>query len=202
MEVVGITGGVGSGKSTISRLLEKQYKAYIIDTDEIAHNLMKKKQTSYNLIVKHFGRTILQEDGEINRSRLGSIVYKDEKELKVLNSFSHPYVMEEVKNIIKSKAGQDWELICVETALPVEADLKAFCDRILYIYTPKDLRIERLKSKRNYSEEKTKDIMARQLSEEEYKDYATDVIMNVSSKDNILNQIDRILKGKDIGAIN
>lgn len=193
MLVIGITGGVGSGKSTISKILEEEYGAYIINTDQIAHNLMKKGEVSYNLIVDHFGKTVLDDNGSIDRNKLSKIVYKNQDELFKLNSFSHPYVMDEVSRIIKQNQDKNYPYTCIETALPLEANLESMCDKIWFIYSPYEVRCDRLKRSRNYSEKKIKNIVSRQLSTDEYKQYATDVIMNVSSKEDVMKQIDRIL---------
>ncbi len=193
LKVIGITGGVGSGKSTISKLLEVNFGAYIIDTDMIAHRLMEKDGVSYKLVVKNFGESVLDENGNINRKALGLIVYKDKDELLKLNSLTHPYVTSEVERIIKEKASENYKYVCIETALPIEANLNDVCDMIWYIYTPEDVRISRLKSSRNYTDEKIKAIMDKQLSDKEYKEYSTNVIINVNDKEQIIDQIRKIL---------
>lgn len=101
--VIGITGGVGSGKSTVTSILRDKYKAFIINTDKIAHTFMEKDQISYKLIVTHFGSKVLDKKGDIDRGKLSLIVYNNNEELEKLNSFTHPYVMAKVKNIIKEK---------------------------------------------------------------------------------------------------
>lgn len=194
MQVIGVTGGVGSGKSTITNILKDKYGIYLIDTDKIAHLLMKKGEISYNLIVEYFGPEILDNEGNINRSYLGDMVYKDRKEVEKLNSFTHPYVMERVKEIIEEKQKANFNYVCVETALPVEAKLKSICHQIWYVYTPVEIRRKRLKESRNYSDEKIDHIMKQQLSDKEYMDYSTHVIYNVSSKDNLIRQIEEKLK--------
>lgn len=191
--VIGITGGVGSGKSTVTSILREKYKAFIINTDQIAHTFMKKDQISYKLIVKHFGSKILDEKGDIDRVKLGFIVYNDNEELKNLNLFTHPYVMAEVKNIIKEKANENWSYICIETALPIEASLHDICDKVWFVYTPIEIRNERLRKSRNYSDEKIGNIISKQLSDEEYKNYASDVLVNEGTEEELNKQIDRIL---------
>lgn len=191
--VIGITGGVGSGKSTVTSILRDNYKAFIINTDKIAHTFMEKNQVSYKLIVKHFTSKVLDEEGNIDRVKLASIVYNDNEELKKLNSFTHPYVMEEVKDIIKEKANENWNYICLETALAVEASLDDICDKVWFIYTPLEIRTERLKKSRNYSDEKIRNIMSKQLSDEEYKSYASDLIINKGTEEELSNQIYKTL---------
>lgn len=196
MIVIGITGGIGSGKSAVSKLLEEEYGAYIINTDEVARNLMEKDQVSYNLIVDYFGDSILDEEGNINRSKLGFIVYKDENELLKLNSFSHPYVEDEVRYRINEKRQANYKYVCIETALPTEANLKNLCDEIWFIYASEDTRIKRLQESRNYPLEKIKDIMDSQLSNEEYKKYASNIIINEKGIEEVKEQIDKILVTK------
>ncbi len=192
--IIGIIGGVGSGKSTVTNILKEKYNAFIINTDTIAHTLMEKDQTSYKLIVAHFGLSILDKKANIDRVKLGNIVYNDSEELKKLNSFTHPFVMAEVKKIIKEKANEDCKYICIETALPIEASLDDICDKIWFVYTPIEIRIDRLKNKRNYSDEKIRNIMSKQLSDEEYKIYASDLIINEGTEEELSSQIDKILK--------
>lgn len=194
MKIIGIIGGVGSGKSTITKILEENFGAYTIYTDLIAHELMEKGGVSYSLIVEHFGQSILDVDGKIDRKKLASIVYKDKEQLLKLNSFTHPYVFNEVTKLIKEKRNASDKYICIETALPVEARLDEVCDLVWYIYTPEDVRISRLKSSRNYSEEKIRAIMDKQLTDKEYREYASHVIINVTDKEQIINQIDKILE--------
>lgn len=191
--VIGIIGGVGSGKSTVTNILKDKYKAFIINTDTIAHTLMEKDQTSYKLIVAHFGPGILDKEADIDRVKLGLIVYNDSEELKKLNSFTHPFVMAEVKKIIKEKVNDDYcKYICIETALPIEASLDDICDKIWFVYTPLEIRIERLKNSRNYSDEKISNIISKQLSDKEYKAYASDIIINQGTEEELSSQIDEI----------
>ena len=194
VRVVGITGGVGSGKSTISKLLEERFGAYIISTDKVAHDLMEKGGISFNLIVEYFGRSILDDNGNIDRKKLGAVVYNNKAQLEKLNSFTHPFVLKEVQRLIKEKARVNYKLICIETALPIEAKLDKMCDMIWYIYTPEDVRVSRLKKSRNYSDEKIRAIMDKQLSDKEYRKHSTHVVLNVEDKDQIINQIDEILE--------
>jgi dephospho-CoA kinase len=194
MKVVGITGGIGSGKSTVALILEKRFHAFLIYTDKIAHMLMRKGMISYNLIVEYFGEQVLDSDGEIDRKLLGSIVYQDPNKLIHLNSLTHPYVMDYVKNLIKLKQDENVELICVETALPIEAGLKEFCDEIWYVYAPENLRRERLQKSRNITIEKLNDIFKNQIGDELYRDISTHTIQNDSDEEKIIRQIEVLLE--------
>lgn len=190
MKVIGITGGIGCGKSTVIDVLNMNYQCYVINTDFIAAELMKKDQKAYQKVVEYFGEEILQEDGEINRKKLANRVFKSELDLLKLNSFTHPIVREEVLSQIEQQRnlGKN-QLIIVETALPYEARLKEYCDDIWYVTASLEIRRERLKTSRNYSDDKINDIFNKQLSESAYRDFCNHVIVNDTTKENILEQI-------------
>lgn len=199
MKVLGITGGIGCGKSTVIEILDENYHCYIINTDQIAADLMKKGNHAYQLVVDYFGDDILYEDGEINRKKLAKRVFKSEMDLLKLNSFTHPLVREEVEKRIKeekSKAMSEEavELIIVETALPYEARLNDYCDDIWYVSASLEVRKDRLITSRNYSDDKINDIFNKQLSEEAYRDFCTHVIVNDTTKEDVLRQAKAILE--------
>lgn len=194
MKVIGITGGVGSGKSTITEILKDKYHAYLLNTDQIAHKLMQKGEISYNLIVEYFGTEILDDKGNIHRPTLGAIVYNNSDKLLKLNSFTHPYVMGYVKDIISQKRNESSNLICIETALPAEAGLKDICDEIWYIYASEEVRRERLKKSRDYSSEKIDTIFKNQLKDNEYKNICTYQINTDKDMENITKQIEFLVE--------
>ncbi|MFV0342295.1 MAG: dephospho-CoA kinase [Anaerocolumna sp.] len=194
MRVIGITGGIGSGKSVVCEMLKNQYGAFLINMDQIAHSFMEPGNVSYELIVKHFGQDILDEKGHIDRRKLGEIVYKEEEQLKCLNSFTHPYVLSYVRELIKEKRKSNENLVCVESALPIEGKLTQICDEVWYVRTSDSLRSERLRENRKYTTEKIDGIFKKQISEEQYKEIGTKIIWNESSYDVLLKQIEILLK--------
>ena len=99
--VIGITGGIGTGKSTILRILKEKYNFTIFEADKIAHELMMKGNVSYLKIVDYFGNDILDENNEIDRKKLGQKVFNDKKQLEKLNEFVHPEVIHEIQNRIE-----------------------------------------------------------------------------------------------------
>lgn len=194
VKVIGITGGVGSGKSTITEILKDKYLAYLLNTDQIAHKLMQKGEISYNLIVEYFGTEILDDKGDIYRPTLGAIVYNNPDKLTKLNSFTHPYVMGYVKDIINAKRNDSCNLICIETALPAEAGLKDICDEIWYIYAPENIRRERLMRSRDYTNEKIDTIFQNQMKENEYKNICNYQINTDKDMENIIKQIEFLVE--------
>ena len=103
MKIIGITGGIGSGKTAVLDIMQRDYGAFIMEADALAHRLMEPGQISYNDIVEHFGRDILDEDSRIDRAKLSAVVFSDQKQLDILNSITHP----NVKNPWRSRKSPD-----------------------------------------------------------------------------------------------
>jgi dephospho-CoA kinase len=154
MKIIGITGGVGSGKSRVLSYMEEQFKAVICQADHVAWELQEPGQKCYIEIVEHFGREILHDDGTINRKKLGQIVFNNQDELLVLNEIMHPAVKEAIVEQIKMEREKKTEYFVLEAALLLEDGYKQICDEMWYIYTDEMTRRLRLKESRAYSDEK------------------------------------------------
>ncbi len=191
MLVIGITGGVGSGKSVVLNILEQEYGAEILEEDRIARDLMEPGGASYQAVAEAFGPGILREDGTIHRPRLGSLVFGDPEKLLLLNRLTHPLVEQETRRRL---AACRKPLAAVETALPREANLSAFCDAVWYIHVPEEVRIRRLSESRGYSREKCREIMGNQLPEQEFRALCRVVIENGGSLEETRRQIRRALE--------
>ncbi len=189
IRVIGLTGGVGSGKSYIARMICTNFPILHINTDDIARRQMKKGGPSYEAVLGWLGSEVLLPDGEIDRGRVASIVFEDEEKLEKLNSLTHPPVLEEVHRIIGVvERGEVLSLIyerpvpyigvLVETAILKEAGYDSFCDEIWYVRAPKEQRIGRLIRSRGYSREKAESILASQADEAMFESYATAIIDN------------------------
>ncbi len=201
LKVIGLTGGIGSGKSEAAKILAGSYGALLLDTDRIAHDFMEVGGISYQLVKDYFGEGILNEKGQIDREKLGKEVYQNAEKLKILNSFSHPYVMDYVRNLIKTEKERTeklYSVICVETALPREAGLKDFSDYIWYVTADKNIRQERLIHSRNFTPEKFEKILANQFSEDEYIKNSTHVLYNNGSIDELKLQIEKLLNEENL----
>ncbi len=180
MKVIGLTGGIGSGKSRVADLLRKEFFAYVIYTDEIAREQMRKGGCSYQGVVRQFGTDILEESGEIDRAKLARLIFEQEELVKLLNSLTHPNVHQEVQHQIEAVKGkgEQYSSIIVETALLFEAGYQDFCDEIWYVHAPLADRIKRLTETRGYSEEKIDSIIRKQKPEEFFLKNSTVVIEN------------------------
>lgn len=178
MKIIGITGGIGCGKSTVLAWIKENHQAAILETDRIAHELMEPGKRAYTDIVRAFGEGILAPDGRIDRKALGGIVFSDEEQLKLLNSLTHPAVKAYVRERISEEEKKETELVVVESALLLEDHYDAICDEIWYIYTSEPNRRERLKSSRGLTDEKITEILGSQSSEQFYLDGSDRVIHN------------------------
>lgn len=194
MKIIGITGGVGSGKSEILNILKNDYQAKIIQSDHVAHELMVPGTKSYGAIVQAFGNEILNEDQTINRPILGEIVFRDETKLSLLNSITHKNVDEEILSRIDQFEKEEPEgLLVIESALLVGAGYEKRFDQLWYIYTREEVRYERLKASRGYSDEKIKQMIEKQQKEEEFKSMASNIIDNSGDLEDTKAQIVKIL---------
>lgn len=194
MKVIGITGQVGSGKSAIAKMMEKQLGVHLILTDEIAKELMKPGQISYQRILHDFGTDILNGQLEIDRNKLSSIVFLDRSKLKILNENVHPYVMDAVKEEIKIVKKENYaSAILIETALLIEAGYQSICDEVWYVSVSDETRRKRLKESRGYTDEKIDSILANQLSDDEFREKCTKIIENNSQIEEIAERIQLML---------
>lgn len=193
MKVLGITGQVGAGKSTILAYLEEKYRAKVIQADQVGHLVMEPDTSCYKQICSLFGEQILAADQKIDRKKLGAIVFADQEKLAMLNAIVHPAVKEYIRTAVyleKQKACVPF--VVVEAALLLEEHYDEICDEIWYIYVDEKTREKRLASSRGYSEEKTKSILRSQLSDKRFRMSCQFVVDNSSTiVENTYEQIDR-----------
>jgi dephospho-CoA kinase len=184
-KILGITGGVGCGKSTVLDFLEQEYQAQVIQADLVARQLMEPGQAVFQKVVERFGEDILT-DGQINRPLLGQIVFQNEEKRILLNSLTHPAVKEEIlRQIQESKA----HLVVIEAALLLEDHYDAICDEIWYIYASEPVRMERLMASRGYTKERCLDMFRSQLPENRFRSQCQRVIDNNGDMEKTRKQI-------------
>ncbi|WP_282141439.1 dephospho-CoA kinase [Cytobacillus oceanisediminis] len=154
---VGLTGGIASGKSTVSSLLiEKGYT--VIDADIEARLAVEKGEEAYQEIVRHFGERVLLKDGSIDRAELGSIIFHDEKERKALNSIVHPAVRKRMTAKKEQAISRNEQMIILDIPLLFESKLQYMCDKTLLVYADEGIQLQRLMQRNQLSE---KEAMAR-----------------------------------------
>lgn len=193
MKVIGITGGVGSGKSKVLNYLEKQYGAYICQADHVAWSLQEPGTTCYKKIVDVFGKEIVNEDGTIQRQKLGSIVFQNEEKRRCLNQIMHPAVKQYIVDDIQKRKSEQHAWYMIEAALLIEEHYDEICHELWYIYVNQELRRERLKASRGYSDEKIDAIMKSQLSEFMFRENCDRIIDNSGDFENTIRQIDKLM---------
>ena len=192
--VIGITGGIGSGKSVVTSLLRDKFDAAVIDTDTIGHEVMESGKSAYKKVVDIFGNEVLAEDGSIDRKKLGSLVFGNRELLYKLNSIIHPAVEAEVDKRIAEFTKKKYKYIALETALLIKVGYNRKCDKVWFVYADKDIRLKRLYDNRGIDKEKAIKIFESQNSEEEFRQIADDVINNSGSEAETEIQIKNILE--------
>lgn len=188
MYVIGLTGGVGSGKSYVAHRLSEMYDAELLIADELGHVVMKKGTKCHEKIVKSFGKDIIDSDGEIDRKKMADIIFKDNEARKRLDDIVHPEVIEYVARYIDERKGMDG-IIIFETAIMYECKCDQLCDEVWYVYVPADIRIKRLSDNRGYSVEKSRAIIANQKPDEFFTEKADRIIKNDGSFEELDKEI-------------
>jgi len=195
MLILGITGGVGSGKSKILYDLSNLYGAYIVETDKLAHTLMEPGQTVYQAVVEAFGTEILQaeEPYAIDRAKFAQIVFADKEKLAQLNALTHPAVKAWIRKDIEEKRKQDVKIYVIEAALLIQDGYKSICDKMCYVYADLDVRISRLCEYRGFTRERAQAVIDSQESEAFYLEACDYKIDNSGSRENTKKDLKHIL---------
>lgn len=194
MKVIGITGGVGAGKSEILAYLKDRTNCRIIIADQVAHELEEQGGACYDRIVSLLGSGIVAKDGRIDRAKMAARIFADNKLLQQINGIIHPAVKEYILSAIdeeRQKGKLDY--LFIEAALLIEDGYGKIVDEMWYIYADGPSRRDRLKASRGYSDEKIDSIMREQLAEEEFHRYCSAVIDNSKSLESAYRQIDEKL---------
>ena len=197
MKVIGITGGIGSGKSLVTGIMKEKYHALILDTDGIAKKQMEPGGVSYPEVIEFFGPEILNQEGAIDRHKLSMIVFEDKDKRLKLNEITHPKVLVEVKEEIeRHRYLDDVSYLMIETALMIESGYNYVCDEVWYVYAPEEIRKEWLKKSRSYSEEKIASIFENQSKAEAFRNRFPKVIENVGDIGMLERQVDELMRDK------
>jgi len=182
--VAGLTGGIATGKSTVSEMFRNE-GAVIIDADKIAHNVVKKGEPAWQQIRDYFGNETLLPNGEIDREYLGDVVFNDVAQKKVLNEIVHPFVLEKMAEDLKqTEETQPDSTIILDVPLLIESGMhKGILSDLILVYIPERLQLERLIARDNISIEDATARIKSQMPIDEKKNYASIVIDNSKSID-------------------
>ncbi len=195
MKFIGITGGVGAGKSAILDYLKNKPDTKVMLADEIAHELMVPGTQCYDRLKAEFGtEDIYQKDGLFDRIKLAQVIFSDDEKRKKLNGIVHPAVRKYVigQAAYERKEGKI-KLLVLEAALLIEEHYDEICDELWYIYTSEENRRIRLKKQRNYSDEKINEIFNSQLTDEKFRKACRVVIDNNGTIEAAAAQIEAAL---------
>lgn len=193
--MIGITGGVGSGKSEVLNYLKDRYEAVIMEADKTGHRLLSENKEVIADVIKLFGRDILNERGEIDREKLGRVCFENSEKLEALNQVIHPAVKKAFLLEVKEAERQNKKFFIIEAALLIECGYKDDLDSLWYIYCDREVRIERLIKNRGYSKEKCENIMGNQVNEAVFRKHCDVIIDNSKDLNFMYRQVDRNIEG-------
>ena len=194
MLIVGLTGGVASGKTAVSRVLREE-GAYIIDADQIARELVQPHKPAWNELVRAFGKEILQEDGSIHRRKLADKVFTDPEQRKVLNQILHPRIKEEMDRRTKEIGQKDPEaIVVIDAPLLVELGVYRKVDQLIVITSTQMQQMERLKERDGRSPEEALRLFSSQMPVEEKVKLADFVIRNEGSLEETKKKAKEVFK--------
>ncbi|CAK2001271.1 dephospho-CoA kinase [Vibrio crassostreae] len=184
--IIGLSGGIASGKTTVANLFNEHFNIDIVDADIVAREVVALGSDGLKQITEHFGESILLEDGTLNRSRLRELIFSNPKEKQWLNDLLHPIIREKIDSDL-SKITSPYGLLVAP--LLVENQMQGMTDRVLIVDVPAEVQIERTMSRDNVSREQVASILKSQASREQRLAVADDVIKNHTKNQELLPQI-------------
>ena len=188
--IIGVTGGVGAGKSRVLKILAGDFGAHVIQADEVAKALMEPGQECYRRVVEYLGDSVLAEDGTIDRQAMAALIFGDGEKRRQVDRLTHPAVWQEVWREAETSPSR---LVVIEAAI-LGQEFRDNCQEMWYVYTSRENRLERLKANRGYTREKTLSIMDNQVSDEVFRSFCDAVIDNNKSLEETKKQIAALMQ--------
>lgn len=189
--IIGITGGIGSGKSTVCNIL-KEYNFEVIDADKVARDIVQKGSKTLDKLAEAFGKGILNQQGNLDRKKLGNIVFNNSEKLNILNNITHPEVAKELNKLIKEIPSKN---IALEVVIPNKECFFDIVDTVWSVVSQKELRIKRIMQRNNISEEEAISRINSQKNDNYYIEIADHIIYNNKDIISVKGQIKNILEG-------
>ncbi len=178
MIIAGLTGGIATGKSTVSSIL-REAGAIIIDADAIARDAVEKNLPAWHEIVRIFGKEVLLPDGEIDRACLGDIIFRDSSKKEILNKIVHPHVIQKVAELIEEIGEESPDsIVILDVPLLIEAEMHKGLEDVILVYTPEQIQIKRLIERDGISDEEALLRVRSQMPIEKKREFATIIIDN------------------------
>ncbi|MCA0982513.1 dephospho-CoA kinase [Halobacillus yeomjeoni] len=190
--VVGLTGSIASGKSTVSNMF-RNLNIPVIDADQLSREVVEPEQPAYEKIVRLFGEEVLHDDGAINRKKLGKIIFGDEEKRKALNEIVHPEVRKEMVHRRDFYKTQQYPAVVLDIPLLFESNLTSYVDRTLVVYVDEETQLKRLMERDQSSREDAEQRINSQMSLNEKAEMADAVIDNNGTVDESFEQLKSIL---------
>ncbi|WP_419892772.1 dephospho-CoA kinase [Oceanobacillus kimchii] len=196
--VIGLTGGIASGKSTVSSMFQAK-KFPVIDADLIAREVVEPGERAYDQVVEVFGKEIIKDDHKINRPKLGSIIFTDEDKRKQLNAIVHPAVRSRMLSKRDDYIKKGMPCVVLDIPLLFESNLTHLVDKTLVVYVDEDVQLSRLMKRNGYSEKEASDRIKAQMPLKEKANLADILIDNNHSIEETKVQLDQVLQTWGIG---
>ncbi len=193
MHVIGLTGGVGSGKTTASKFLQ-ELGAHILDADKVGHESYLPDMPAWKDLIAAFGEDLLRPNQEIDRKKLGAIVFSNPENLAKLNSIVHPRMREMMEQQLEELKGQGVKLVVLEAAILIEANWQSLVDEVWTTEAPEATVVERLKARNNWTEQQVRDRIRSQMSPQERAAHAQVVIDTDCSLDEMRDRVKNLLE--------
>ncbi|KPU42255.1 dephospho-CoA kinase [Oxobacter pfennigii] len=192
MKIIGLTGGIASGKSLVSSIL-KEFGAKIIDGDIVARMVVEPGERALDLIANRFGRGILNNDGTLNRTALGAIVFNDVKSLENLNEITHPEIKEKMLKMINEIKAEDPDaVVVIDAALLIEAEMADMVDEVWLVYIDYDTQIKRLVKRDNFDIKAAEKRIKSQMPFEGKERFSDKIIDNSRGMEYTRQQVERL----------
>lgn len=200
---IGLTGGVGAGKSTVLRYIESSYNCLVLVTDMIAYNIIRHNEDCLAEVEEIFKEDDIHDsNGDIDSAKVGKIIFSDDDKKQRMNHAVHPRVIDFVeKEYEKAVAEGKYDFVLIESALLIECGIAESCDEVWYVSAPEEVRIKRLRSGRHYSRAKCLGIIKGQMHDEEFRKCATAIIDTGVSHEETYRAVDQIIKALGISKI-
>ena len=197
-KIIGITGGIASGKSTVTNFL-RQKGFEVVDADALVHQLQKPGGRLFQILVEHFGEKVLLEDGELNRPLLASLIFSNSDEREWSKETQGQIIREELGSL-RDKFSETEELFFMDIPLLFEQDYASWFDETWLVYVSRDTQLDRLMNRDQLSKESAETRLASQWTLEEKKKFATYILDNNGSREQLLSQVVTLLEGGDAHA--
>ncbi|MDI6799848.1 MAG: dephospho-CoA kinase [Actinomycetota bacterium] len=191
--IIGVTGGTGAGKSTVSKMIAEK-GAFVIDADEVARELMSPGSPILNRIADRFGKSVINEDCSLNRKALGSIIFTDEIAKRDLNEITHPSIIAKIKELVKeNKTHSPDQLIVIDAPLLIDTPIYFLVDRVILVWAKDEVRLGRLMLEKGLTEGEARIRMEAQTPAEELAARANFIIINHGSLGRLRDKVDEVL---------